>query len=416
MRAFFSYGLAFIIIVAAALWLGTGYLIQGGQGPGKGERPIVALIEPEGGPVTETLEHSGAKAELEHNEDAPDPELTIAERQAESGGASDEPRSVRVKTFVAQPMPLDVPLRGQTKAKASVSASAETTGIVAKVHVSKGQAVKVGDLLCTLDQGTRQAAVAQAEASLAQAEAGLTQAQADFETNAQLRERGIAASNSQRALEVALSSAQAAVRAAETGLDNARTELARTEVMAKSAGIVQDPLATEGSMLAAGAPCATIVQMDPVLFTGNVPEARIGLAKTGLPAKITTVTGIAAEGQVSYISPVADPATRSFPVEIEIPNPDGKILAGLTAEAMVNLGTAPAQLLPQSVLTLDDEGVLGVRAVENGKVAFYPVTILKDTREGVWASGLPPKIDIITVGQEFVQAGQTVNASQADGA
>ena len=75
----------------------------------------------------------------------------------------------------------------------------------------------------------------------------------------------------------------------------------------------------------------------------------------------------------------------------------------------VNVGTAPAHLLPQSVLTLDDEGVLGVRAVEDSKVAFYPVTILKDTREGVWVTGLPPKVDVITVGQEFVQAGQTVD-------
>ena len=68
----------------------------------------------------------------------------------------------------------------------------------------------------------------------------------------------------------------------------------------------------------------------------------------------------------------------------------------------------PCHLLPQSVLTLDDEGVLGVRAVEDGsKVAFHPVTIIKDTREGIWVSGLPLKIDVITVGQEYVQPGQS---------
>jgi multidrug efflux system membrane fusion protein len=67
--------------------------------------------------------------------------------------------------------------------------------------------------------------------------------------------------------------------------------------------------------------------------------------------------------------------------------------------------------LPQSVLTLDDDGVLGVRSVENNIVAFHPVTILKDTREGVWVTGLPASIDIITIGQEFVLPGQKVDAT-----
>jgi multidrug efflux system membrane fusion protein len=78
---------------------------------------------------------------------------------------------------------------------------------------------------------------------------------------------------------------------------------------------------------------------------------------------------------------------------------------------VVNLGTAPAHLLPQSVLTLNDEGVLGIRAVENDIVAFYAVTILRDTREGVWVAGLPNRVDIITVGQEYVTAGQRVHAT-----
>jgi multidrug efflux system membrane fusion protein len=84
-------------------------------------------------------------------------------------------------------MAIEVDLRGQTKAKDSVTAAAETTGTVASVEVQKGQRVKPGDLLCTLDPETRQAAVAQAQAALDQANAGLQQAQADYDTNAELR-------------------------------------------------------------------------------------------------------------------------------------------------------------------------------------------------------------------------------------
>jgi multidrug efflux system membrane fusion protein len=415
LRAFFSYGIAFIIIVVLGAWLFTGHLIQGGQGPGKGERPVVALIEPMGGAITNTLDKSGVAAKVDHAAGEVDPALSIAQREAKLVGDAAPVRSVQVKTFVAQPMAIEVPVRGQTSAKASVSASAETTGIVAAVNVSKGQTVKVGDLLCTLDQGTRQAAVAQANASLAQAKVGVSKAQADFDTNAALRNKGLAASNTDRPLQVALEGAKASEIAAQAALDNANQELARTKIFAKSQGVVQDPLATVGSMLAAGAPCATVVQMDPILFTGAVPEARISYARLGLPAKVTTATGKTVDGKVTYIASVADSATRSFPVEIELPNADGSVRSGVTAQAIVNIGTAPAQLLPQSVLTLDDSGTMGIRAVENSKVVFYPVTIVKDAREGMYVTGLPVKIDVITVGQEFVKAGETVKAVQDTG-
>jgi multidrug efflux system membrane fusion protein len=410
MRALFSYGVAGVIVIGIAAWLGTGTLVIGGRGPGNGERPIISLVEENGGPITEALEESGMMAHPEHALDV-DPHLTIAQRNEESTGADAPLRSVRTQTFTMQPMAVEVPLRGTTRAKFSVSVMPETQGVVRQVHVAKGDTVQPGDLLCTLEQGTRAAAVAQAESGLAQAQAGLASAEADLETNRSLRERGLAPENTGRALEVQFKAAQASVAAAESALENARAELARTEVRAEVAGVVQAPLASIGNMVGAGAPCATIVQLDPMLFTGNVPEARIGAAKLGLEATVTTVAGQTVEGKVSYIASTADPATRSFPVEIELPNPNREVLDGLTATAVVNLGTVPAHLLPQSVMTLNDDGELGVRSVENGVVEFHPITIVRDTREGIWVTGLPASIDVITVGQEFVAPGQKVDAT-----
>jgi membrane fusion protein, multidrug efflux system len=419
MRALLSYGLAFIFLVVAGLWLGTGTLVVGGNGPGKGETPIVSVLEGEpDGPIHQQLADAGVLAPPPSEEGTThiDPELTIAQRNEEATGAAVAPQSVRTVTYSAQAMPIMVPLRGRTQAKSSVSAVAETAGIIDSVAVTKGQKVAVGDLLCTLDQGTRQAAVNQAEAGIAQANAGLVQAQLDYDTNADLREKGLAAANTGRPLEVALTAAQASVTSAQSALDNAKAELDRTVIVAKVAGIVQDPLATAGSMLAMGSPCASIVQLDPMVFIAQVPESRITLAKTGLDATIATVTGQTAAGKVSFISETADPATRSFPIEIEIPNKDGALRDGITATATVNLGTAPAHLVPQSVLTLNDDGELGIRAVVDAKAKFYPVQIASDTRQGVWVLGLPAKIDIITVGQEFVNDGQAVTATNVTAA
>lgn len=413
MRALFSYGVAFLILLGAGAWLATGTLVIGGNGPGNGERPIISVLEgEEHGPIHDTLADAGVLAE--HPKPEVDPSLTIAQRQQVAANADRSLQAVRTVRYTAAAMPIEVPLRGRTQARAIVSAVGETQGTVAEVHVTKGERVEAGDPLCTLDQGTRAAAVTQAEASLAQAEVALEQAQLEFETNASLRERGLAAENTANQAQVGLSSARAQVTAAQAQVDNARAELERTVISARVPGLVQDPVATVGSMLGQGTPCATIVQLDPIVFSGMVPEAHINLAKVGLDAVIKTVTGHTAEGEVTYIASQADNATRAFPVEIAIPNEDYSIRDGVTAEAVVNIGTAPGHLLPQSVLTLDDEGTLGVRTVEDGVVAFHPITIVSDTRQGVWVSGLPAVADVITVGQENVSAGQAVAASPVD--
>ncbi|RDE08302.1 efflux RND transporter periplasmic adaptor subunit [Pelagibacterium lacus] len=413
MRFLTSFGLSFLILLAAAGWFASGTLVMGGQGPGNGETSIITLIEgEEHGPIATALSDAGML--VEHSpEEVELARMTVAERVAQNANSAAPEVSVRTQTFSLQPMPIEVTLRGRTMAKANVAAMAETAGVVNTVHVAKGQRVEIGDLLCTIAPGTRAAAVAQAEASVAQAEAGLAQAQLDFNTNAELRERGLAPANTAAAVEVALSGARAQVSAAQAALDNAQAEMDRTRITAEVAGLVQAPIAVQGSMLGQGGTCATIVELDPIVFSGSVAEANIGLARTGLEAHLRTVNGQTAEGTVTYVAASADDATRSFPVEIEFPNADFSIRDGITAQATVEMGTLPGHLLPQSVLTLNDEGVLGVRAVEDGVVAFHAVTIVSDSRDGVWVTGLPQSIDIITIGQEFVTDGQRVRAGEA---
>ncbi len=409
MRAFTSYGIALFIIVVIGIWMSTGIFVRGGIGPDKGERLLTEVVEPDGGPLTDIVLASGIAVEEHHAEGADDPALSIAERSELLLAEAGDVRSVRVKIFNIQPMALEVTLRGHTEASGMLHAVAETSGMIETVEVSEGQTVVAGDLICTLDPGTREAGVAQAKAAIAQAEAGLAQAQTDFDTNKSLRERGLASINSAEQFEAGLKAAQAALETAQASLENAENELSKTQVTAEISGVIQQPIADAGSLANPGTSCATIVQLDPMSFVGEIPQARINLAKLGLPASITTINGQSAEGEVTSIAISANPTTRTFPVEIEFANPGGKIYDGLTAEADVNLGNIPAHLIPQSVLTLDSNGVLGVRTVSDNTVAFHEITILGDTREGVWVSGLPPVANVITTGQEYVVAGQTVN-------
>ncbi len=416
MRYIMSYGVALVLILLIAGWLASGTLIEGGKGAGNGETAIINLIEPnDNGPVRRLFTAIGlikpGQPEQGDGKDA----AQEAASTLEPAPAGQKLQTVLFEKFSAQMMPIEVKVRGQTEASAKISVRAQTGGIVKQIDVSKGQHVEPGDLLCTLDQGTREAKLAQAEASLAQAKAALARAQADFDTNLALRDKGLAPANSARQYEVSLSAAKAAVRAAMAVLDEINNDLANTKVRSEISGIVQAPLANVGDMLSIGAVCATIVKLDPMLFAGKVAEAKIGLVKTGMSASVTTVSGQTVVGRVKYVSASADKATRSFAIEIELDNQNRQLLDGVSATATIKVGAMEAQLIPQSALTLETDGSLGVRILNGDIVGFRPIKIVGDEAGGVWVAGLPKEVKVITLGQEYVENGQKVLASAANG-
>ena len=157
---------------------------------------------------------------------------------------------------------------------------------------------------------------------------------------------------------------------------------------------------------------ANIVDRDPFLVVGQVSERDVHRIKLGDLGRAELVNGDTVEGAVSFISTTADPQTRTFRVELEVPNRDGKLRGGLTSEIRIPVERQLAQVVSPAVLTLNDEGVMGVRTVdEDHIVRFMPVDIIGDDADGVWLSGLPAMVQVITVGQEFVRDGDRVRVS-----
>ncbi|MEK9861036.1 MAG: efflux RND transporter periplasmic adaptor subunit, partial [Alphaproteobacteria bacterium] len=213
-----------------------------------------------------------------------------------------------------------------------------------------------------------------------------------------------------------LSSAEAALRSAEAAIDRAAEELARVEIRAPFNGLLESDTAELGTLMQPGALCATVIDLDPIKFVGFMPEAELARISIGQTATTRLVDGREVDGIVRFVARSADPQTRTFRVEIEAENPDLSIGDGQSADiAIATEGTA-AHLVPSSALTLDDQGDLGLRVVaEDNLVAFYPVTLLRDTPDGALVTGLPEQVDIIIVGQEFVSnGGQVVPVSIND--
>ncbi|MGI9356684.1 MAG: efflux RND transporter periplasmic adaptor subunit [Rhizobiaceae bacterium] len=322
----------------------------------------------------------------------------IAERQKEK-----QADVFRVRFTEVQPAqrPASLTIRGRTEASANVTVRAETGGNVQTTKFVKGQTVAKGDLLCTIDQGIR-------STNLAQAEAALTQAQEDYTANEELVERGFATKSKLRGLRSALDAAIAAVA-------QAKQDMGRTDVVATSSGQIVEPYAETGDNLTPGGVCATLVQMDPMLFTGQVPERDIAAVAKGMQVAVSLISGETAKGAVRYISPAADPQTRTFEVEVALQNGSGRLRDGMTSTATIPLPAVSAYKLNANWLTLDDSGKIGVRAVGNANtVAFLPVTILAQEAAVVWVRGLEPGTKVITLGQNYVAAGEKVDPVPAE--
>ncbi|MDT8327376.1 MAG: efflux RND transporter periplasmic adaptor subunit [Roseovarius sp.] len=362
-----------------------------------------------------------------------------ASARAEAEAPSTAPDKVGVVAIHSQARVIDstVILRGRTEADRLVELRAETSGLVISEPLRKGAFVAKGDLLCRLDPAARTANLAEARARLAEAMTRVPEAEArTAEARAQLTEAEInvnAAENLERggfasqtrvaATRAELSSARAAVQSASSGLEAARagiesaraaisaaeSEIARLEITAPFEGVLETDTAEIGSLLQPGALCATVLQLDPIALVGFVSEMQVARVERGAMATARLASGHTVEGRVTFLSRAADNTTRTFRVEIEVPNPDLTLRDGETAEIMISAEGKTAHLLPQSALTLDDEGTLGVRIVDGESHAlFTPITLLRDTPQGVWMTGLPESADVIVIGQEYVTDGVPV--------
>lgn len=359
-----------------------------------------------------------------------------------SAGAADpgtDDVHVLVRRSTAQVTENAVALRGRTEALRSVVVAAEISGRVISEPIRAGGFVQADAPLCQIDPGTRitaredalaaldsaRARLPEAEAQLAGARAQLTAAEIDANAATRLSASGFASETRAASAEAgregalaAIQSAEAAVaqarsgiRSAEAAVTRAEQDIARLTILAPFAGYLETDTAELGSLLQPGSPCATIIQLDPIKLVGFVPEAQVDRVRLSADASARLASGREVTGTVSFVSRSADERTRTFRVEMTLPNPDVTIRDGQTADILIQSEGTLAHLLPASSMTLNDVGTLGVRSVEDGIVRFMPVRLIRDTANGVWLSGLPELSDVIVVGQEFVTDGIPVRVT-----
>jgi multidrug efflux system membrane fusion protein len=318
---------------------------------------------------------------------------------------AEQPKAPLRKVAVIAPPRLDharaIRISGHTEAEKRALLAIRVMGIIKELPVKQGQHVNRGDLVMRLDAEDKEAAVDMAETLV-------TQRQAEADAAEKLVKGG-------NAPKLQADQARAALAAAKAQRETAKAELARNEIYAPFNGVVDRVPVERGSAIMAGGEVATLINLDPLLVIGEVSERDLQYLKLGNNADIRLVNGETVKGTLRYISRDASAATRTFRIEVAVPNEDKRLPAGMTAEITLRSEPVDAVALPRSVVTLSNDGDLGIRAVDAAnKVGFFPIDIIDDTPSGLLLGGIPSDARVIVMGQDLVKEGDEVIPEAVD--
>jgi multidrug efflux system membrane fusion protein len=304
---------------------------------------------------------------------------------------------VQVDPQKAGPIAREIRIYGQTMPARMVNLSVETDGRVEAVMATRGAQLKKGQVILKLDERDR-------VARRRQMRARATEYRISYEAKMELASRDY------------LSESELARAASQ--FEDARAELVRAEadleymfVRAPFDGVLHDRSVEVGRFARAGDTVATFVDNTSIVVRGTVTEKDVSHLKVGAAGRAILATGQNSRGRIRYISPMADDDTRTFSVELELPNPDRSLAVGVSAEMLMTVEEVPGHRISPATLTLNSAGAVGVKAVDEfDRVAFYPVDVIVAQADSIWISAVPNTVKIITMGQHYVSVGQRVEA------
>ena len=290
--------------------------------------------------------------------------------------------TVRVINQNSIPYQEEILIKGFAEADKKVELKSETSGKVTALPIQQGSFVRKGDVICSL--------------FVAEKESFFKKAELEFKSAEKLFDEGLYSSNQ--------------LQNSKSNFERAKLELDNASIKAPFDGIVDRIAIDEGDFLTRGSTCATLLDLDPMILAGEISESDLMNISKGSPALIETIDGKKFNGKISYIASSANPITHTFRIEVEVKNKKNLIKDGASAKIFISGKEQLANLVPLSILRLDDQGNLGVRLISSqGTVEFKKIDLIQDTKNGVWVSGLPSSSKIITVGQDYVNDGEKVN-------
>ena len=286
---------------------------------------------------------------------------------------------------------------GFSEASRIVIIKSQVEGKVSSKSFQKGKFYKAGSQLVLVDPEDK-------IAKLKEMEALLNQRKKEYEVAEQLFKKGYRS-------EVKLSESRTNFENALAQYEKSQVELNNTKVLVPFDSTIEDSFIELGDYVKKGDKIAKIVDLDPIFIKINVTENDISNLKLNQKTKII-IADKSYQGAISYISKTSDPLTRNFKVEIQINNNKKEIMSGLSSEVRIDLVKNNAYFIPSSLISLDNEGKIGIKVVRERKVIFLKIEIISDTGNGYWVNSSEKKdledYMLITQGHEYVIEGENV--------
>ena len=358
----------------------------------------------------------------------------------------DSGSKVEVKEFNFSQIDQSIELQGQTTHNKKIDVKSETTGNITNISFNRGDKVSKGDNLITISIENRNELLNSAKKDLerlnkelelneknkinrlSQNKELIKLYEIEFASAKQLIDKGLS-SKSKLSLasfnlanaradqediminfESQQSSIEAQIASFKSQLKNIELDIQNTLINAPFSGIISDKMIEESEYITPGNTLFTIIDLNPIKIQGYLSEFDVNKINLGTKAVIENTNGIKKIGKISFISPSAETSTRTFEITIEADNADLSFKSGITTKITIAGSELKAHKIPPSILTLQDDGTVGVKAVNDENIViFYPTTSVKDTIDGIWVSGLPDKVNLIVTGQEYVAIGESVS-------
>lgn len=307
---------------------------------------------------------------------------------------------VQVRQSQAQNIAVEKEVRGRTTPWSEVQLAAETEGRVIEVFHQLGDEVAAGEPILKIDPRAR-------EEVLSQARAVREQREAEYAASQRLFRSGHIA-------DTQLAQAKAALEAARADEKRANLDLLSTTVRSPISGHIEARHVEVGDYLKVGTVAAKVADISRLKLIAYVSEQDIRHLKVGQPVMLSGLdTQTDRQGRMHFVARTSDAQTRTYQVEVEIPNSDARP-AGESLRGRIQTGDALAHKLYVGLLDLGDDGSLGLLAVQenDNTVERHAVSILRTESDQAWFGGLPEKAQVIIRGQGFVSVGDTVAVQQ----
>ena len=384
-------------------------------------------------------------AQDDNTQDVPETETSYSKNE-ENNKNEEFTFSVETKVFTSKLIDQSIELQGQTIHNKKIDVKSETSGNIDSIEFSRGDKVSQNAEMITISLEDRNEKLLSAKKDLERLskELILNEKNRDnllrqnverielyeieYASAKQLIDKGLS-SKSKLSLasfnlanakadkedikikfESTLANLEAQISNVKSVLKNIKLDIDKTSIKAPFDGIISEKMVEETEFISLGTPLFTIIDLDPIKIEGYLSEFDINKVSVGTKAIIEDSNGIEKNGIISFISPSAETSTRTFEITIEADNKDLSYKSGITTKIIIKGSELKAHKIPPSILTLLDDGTVGVKAVDSdNNVTFYSTKTIKDTIDGMWVSGLPEKVNLIVSGQEYISIGEKIN-------